>query len=289
MDCDRIKKILIRQTSSFFAYLFLLLRPFRYGLNQEKRNEYVVVSMTSYRPRLRVAHMALKSLLYQTFEPDKIILYIENKDSTFVDKKLKRIEKYGITIEVRDDMGLGPHKKYYYATREYPQALVITVDDDMIYRRDLVELLVKKHKQFPDAICAKRVHRITLDSSNNIRPYKDWEKECRSIDIPSFELCATTGAGTLYPSSILPEETYDAENIIKYAPSCDDIWLKFIETANGIKVVRADGNYDLSYIIQYAQNSGLRKKNIGKSGNDDCINVLSKKFNIEWEEMLRRK
>lgn len=286
MDSKRLKQIFVRQTTSFLAYLIMMVKPLRYGLNQLERDDYVVVSMTTYRPRMGVAYTALKSLLFQSYKPDKIVLYIEAKDKAFLGKRLNKLKKYGITIEVRDDIGIRSHKKYYYSLKEYPNALVITVDDDMIYRKDLLELLIKKHREYPDAVCAKRTHRIQISSLGTLSPYREWEKECRDIIVPSYELCATTGAGTLYPPSILPAEAFDVELIRKLAPYCDDIWLKFIETANNIKVVRTDGNYDLSYIIQFAQHSGLRVNNVENEGNDKCIAALDDYFKIEWKEII---
>ena len=288
MDSKRLKQIFVRQTTSFLAYLYMLVKPLKKGLNQLKRDEYVVVSMTTYKPRMRFAYLALKSLLFQSYKPDKIILYIEEKDRAFLGKRINKLKKYGITIEVRDDIGIKSHKKYYYSLQEYKNALVVTVDDDMIYRKNLLELLVKKHKEYPNAVCAKRVHKLQISPTGSLSSYKEWEKECCDILFPSYELCATTGAGTLYPPRILPAEAFDVELIKKLAPCCDDIWLKFIETANNIKVVRADGNYNLSYILQFAQHSGLRVNNVEKEGNDECIALLDDYFKIRWEEIINR-
>ena len=46
--------------------------------------------------------------------------------------------------------------------------------------------------------------------------YKDWEWEYKDVLEPSFSLLATGCGGVLYPSNILPPETFDIENIKKY-------------------------------------------------------------------------
>ena len=43
-------------------------------------------------------------------------------------------QKRGLTIRFCED--LKAHKKYYYAFKEYPDDIVITVDDDVIYPQE---------------------------------------------------------------------------------------------------------------------------------------------------------
>ena len=44
-------------------------------LNTEKRDEVVIVSLTSYPARISYVYLAIKSLMLQSYKPDRIILW----------------------------------------------------------------------------------------------------------------------------------------------------------------------------------------------------------------------
>lgn len=46
------------------------------------------------------------------------------------------------------------HKKFYYAMQEYPDDMIITIDDDVYYRSDTIELLYQTHLKYPQDVCA---------------------------------------------------------------------------------------------------------------------------------------
>lgn len=47
------------------------------GLNRSPRAEKVIVSLTSYKPRIKDVKYTIYSLLNQTFAPDKLILWLD--------------------------------------------------------------------------------------------------------------------------------------------------------------------------------------------------------------------
>ena len=49
-------------------------------------------------------------------------------------------------IEFKDE-DLRSHKKYYYTIKEYPDDIMITVDDDIFYRSDMIAKLMAYHKK----------------------------------------------------------------------------------------------------------------------------------------------
>lgn len=137
----------------------------------------IIISLTSFKPRLDMLHFALRSLFLQTHMPDRIILYfgddVKEKDLTNETLKLKQ---YGLEIEFRQD-DLKSHKKYYYAMTENPDAIIVTVDDDFIYPSNMLESLVKLHEDSPDCIITVRAHRIKFDHEGEILPYMQWDWE----------------------------------------------------------------------------------------------------------------
>lgn len=122
---------------------------YRFGINTEKnRKEKIIVSLKTYNKRYETIGSTLKSLLLQTVKPDHIIVWldedtIENK----ITEEMRSFEQYGIEYKHRN-LGLKPHGKYFYAMQEFPNDIIITVDDDIIYPPKLIESLMKTHEKY---------------------------------------------------------------------------------------------------------------------------------------------
>ena len=124
-----------------------------YALNKEKREEEIIVSLTTIPSRLEAVAYPIKCMLVQTMRPDRIILWIDksiNQES--LPDTLCELQKYGLEIRYVEDVG--PHTKYFYAIKEFADSIVITIDDDVFYRRNLIEDLYATHKKYPKCVCA---------------------------------------------------------------------------------------------------------------------------------------
>jgi hypothetical protein len=253
-------------------------------INTEHRDKKIIVSLTSYPARFYCIHIALKSIMTQTVKPDKIIVWLDEDVSRndFTDKMLE-LEQYG--VEYRNAMGdLKPHKKYIHAMKEFPEDIIITVDDDLIYARDVIESLIKTHEKYPNAVCARRVHKITKDINGEIAPYNDWIGEYNDCREPSNILVATGVGGVLYPPHCLDERAFDEDNIIRLSLKADDIWLKFMEILAKTKVVYAPSKVPMPQLIEKEQASSLRSENVGQSMNDIYFKKLMEYYNIDKEQ-----
>ena len=196
----------------------------------------IIISLTSYKQRLKYIHKVLRTLFEQTVPADKIILNLSAKDRKYMGWRLRRMLKKGLVEVYYYDVELLPHNKYYHTMMRYRDAVVITVDDDQRYRPDMVEKLLDSYKAHPDCISANRVHRIVRDGAGNALSYAQWESECSSIIEPSSELFATGVGGVLYPPDIL-KLSEDNLPYIRRCITADDIYLKWLENRLGIKVV----------------------------------------------------
>lgn len=236
----------------------------------EMRQPRVIVSMTSYSGRIETVHLALQSILNQTQKADKVILYLSAGQFLHKENDLPKelIDCVGQGVEIKwCKNDLKSHKKYFYAMQEYPNDIIITVDDDLLYKKDMVEMLMDSYKKHPYAVSAMRTHLIRFDEDGNILPYKDWIKEIRTfVDIPSMRLFATSGAGTLYPPYCMSIEVFNMEAIMNMCLKADDIWLKIMQVAANTPVILVtDSNY-LKYIpgtqeVTLYQVNGLQGQN----------------------------
>lgn len=260
----------------------------------------LVASLTSYPARISTVHVAIQSLLAQHCLPDLIVLYLCKSEfpngEADLPIELRRQLAHDVQIRWVDD-NLKPHKKYYWALQEFTDDLVMTFDDDLVYRNTLVQDLVDSYQKHPEAISAIRTHLITFDNNGNIDSYPAWVKEAgrlhpELVGIPTMQLFATNGAGVLFPPHIMPKQTFDKETLLELCPSADDIWLKCMETIAGIPVVAATAVQGLVYVPD-SQNVGLLYTNVDEGGNDNqLLNVVKhhKDFaNLDINKVLRDK
>jgi len=251
-------------------------------INGAKRDHHIVVSLTSFPARFDTLHFALKSVLSQTMKPDAVFLCLakdEVKDETELPSSVLELKKYGLEIFFADD-NLKPHNKYLYAMKLHPDSLIITVDDDNMYDKDLVSDLYKAYLKHPSAVLARRVHKIVKDEKGNLLPYSKWRYEYKKEIKPSLELLATGVGGALYPPGLLPQETFDTAKIRELCLNADDIWLKFMELKNNIPVVWVKGRRVHPLNIKSAQKITLQKNNYHKNQNDTYIAGLQDYYGI---------
>lgn len=234
-------------------------------------NKDIIVSLTSYPSRLQKLHYVIRSLLHQKMSPYKIILYLgsDTKDSD-IPYSLKKLQKYNFEIK-KNYEDLKPHKKYFYAMQEFSDKIIITVDDDLIYDENLISDLYNSYKKYPNCVSARRVHKMT-QKDNKIESYNNWLWEYKNELNPSHSLLATGCGGVLYPAHIFPKETFNKDDIKKYCLNTDDIWLKFMELKNDIKVVFTNSKIIHPLTIRNSQDSGLMHTNTSNENRND-INI----------------
>ena len=281
-----MKKLLYRiyrKINYIFRRIYVHLAPKRYGLNRKKRKKRIIVSLTSYPGRFEHIHTALKSMMLQTVKPDQIIVWLdEDVGRDKLTRKMLELEQYG--IEYRAMPGdLKPHKKYFHVMQEYPNDIIITVDDDLIYPKDVIESLLKTHKRYPKAVCARRVHKIIKKADGGIAPYNDWLGEYCGCYTPSHELIATGVGGVLYPPHCLYEKAFDEKLITELSLKADDIWLKFMELLNGTYVVWAPCKIPMPDLVEKEQATSLKSENVTQNKNDVYFANLQNYFHIQAE------
>ena len=204
----------------------------------------IIVSFTSFPARIHCVPQVLKSLYAQTKQPDRIMLYLAEeqfprKESDLPRELVEEIEAGRVELRWCDN--LGSHKKYYYVMQEFPDEIIITVDDDRTYHPDMIKTLYEMHLDNPTCVVALSAKMIMFDQSGKVRPYKDWLYFCFP-SFPSLRILGTGGDGILYPPHALSPNVFDKKAIIE---NCryndvicgDDLWLKMHGILLGTKTV----------------------------------------------------
>lgn len=256
------------------------------GLNHEPREEKLIVSLTSFPARLHVVHYGIKALMSQTYKPDRIILWLTEEECQNVEipKELEELCGYGLEIKYASE-NLRPHNKLYYTLKENPNAVVISVDDDIVYSLKLIEKLMAAHINYPHSVCCNMAHEITLDNGLPDK-YDNWNGgaigKCGESDL----FVALGVGGVLYPTGCFDEEYFNSKLIKDLAYTADDIWLKFTELRLGIKVMKIAPHTKIPFVIGGTQKVALGKENNGMKKNDAIIDALCNHYqHIKWKEL----
>ncbi len=275
---------------------FSKIANFRYKpLSKEKMKElkngtnHLIISLTTYGSRTNRVHMTLDSLFLQTVKPEKVILWLSEDEYTGkLDELSKEIVERVENIkwfEVRFCEDLKPHKKYFETMRAYPDATVVTVDDDVFYPSDWLEELVNLSDNNPGCICCTTAHYMTTDSLGNIKSYSDWIHSTDEIG-PSLFLCPIGVGGVLYPPHCLYEDVFDKDFIVENCLKADDLWLKIMSLLKNTMVVRGS-RYSYTFLsVQGSEKDGLSLVNVLQNKNDEQLNCIMRKYGDSVKEML---
>ena len=207
---------------------------------KQDNQQQVIVSLTSFPAAIDYAYRAVKSLLAGSVLPDKVVLYLtfEQFGNEGIPQKLTELAHNNPIFEIRDyPHEIRSYRKLVPALTDFPDAVIITVDDDVAYSPHLVRDMLELHNQFPEYILANRAKRIEPD-----RPYRKWHK-FRWYNFlfkrfyPGYDILQTGVGGVLYPPHSLKAEMIDEKLFTKYAPTADDIWFWAAATANGTKLM----------------------------------------------------
>ena len=269
LECSEDWYLVYRETSIYDKEKDLL----------DKYNKIdVVVSLTTYPDRIGYVPYTIQSIWENTIKPNRVVLYLSAKDfqGQIIPQPIQAMQQAG-KVEVKwvEDNYIG-HKKYYYALQDYPDSVVITVDDDMIYSNRLIFALLGTYFGAPDCIISGRTNLMTFED-NKLLSYKYWIKDYAYCNVPSMKLLATGNGGILYPPHLLTLPTKEQIEEFLYQ---DDLLLKYLEVEQGIAVKHPSiilNNRE----INGAQGNALYKENVFNGGNDKAmqkIQELDKNF-----------
>lgn len=254
-----------------------------YGLNDTIRKKRVIISMTTYPDRFSSVVYSIRCMLLQTFRPDEIIVWLD--DNVSLDQltpEMNDLKQYGVKyIPIAGD--LKPHKKYIHAMQKYPEDIIITVDDDILYPPTLIKSLMDAHKKYPNVVCARRVHKVTFDQYGKLLPYNDWISEACDIKKPSHLILATGVGGVLYPPHCLDARAFDMEKISRLCLCADDIWLKCMELLHNTKVLWVPCIAIHPEMIKKSQTSCLLSDNVGQRQNDIYLKKVMDAYGLKPE------
>jgi len=211
-----------------------------YGLTKTVRDKKIIVSLTSFPARIPTLHITLSSLLQQTVKPDMLILWLAKEQfpngEADLPEEILRLKEFGLSIKWWHD--IRPYKKLIPAITNYPDDIIITTDDDVVYDKTMVEKLYNSYKEAPEFIHCHRITKISLKNGK-------FKARCKqSYKNPSFANKLVGIGGVLYPPHCLYKDITNENLFTELAPTNDDIWFWLMAVMNGTKIVQIKNNQD---------------------------------------------
>jgi hypothetical protein len=238
----------------------------------------VIISLTSIPSRFHILHLAIRSMLHQTQAAEKVILWLHESHRGRLPKKI--MDLIGPRFEVAFVPLDCPHIKLVYALKRYPEKIIITCDDDLLYHPELITRLYQSHNNHPNDIIANQCRQISYDQCGKINPYLSWPN-VESVDYSSEDLLALGYAGILYPAHCLhPDATNDAL-FSRLTPKADDLWFKCMATINGTKTRRSANPTPNPRPIIGSQKISLKSENVHQDKNRLQWQDLANYYNLE--------
>lgn len=240
-------------------------------------NTEVIVSLTTYSKRVWDIHLVLESIAQQTVLPNRVILWLAEDEFCLDALPVSLFSRLRFGLDIRFCRDIKSYKKIIPTLEHFPDSTIITIDDDIIYPPDTIEILLRAHKETPKAIIGNRAHEVYY-KNGEVMPYKKWKKEIQSN---SRRVFLTGCGGILYPPHALHDDVTNAKKFMELCPYADDVWLYFMANLHNTEIRKVDGRH-FDEFIEVSNNSatGLNKINVDKGYNDVQINNIINHYNL---------
>lgn len=241
----------------------------------------VIISLTTYGKRINEVYLVIESLLHQTQKPNRIILWLDNSfRNSSIPLTLLNQQKRGLEIFYCED--IKSYTKLVPTLRSFPDSIIITIDDDMIYTADFVEYLVDGYKRNNSKIYFYRGHKIVFDKNGNFAPYSYWvnagAKNSSIYNLP------TGVCGILYPPNCFHKDVTDERIFMDLCPHGDDIWFKAMSLLKGVECEKIETGKDANdkfIYLETAVNYSLSNINNVQGMNDIQIRKVFERYNLK--------
>lgn len=229
------------------------------GCSKTPHTPELVVSLTSFPARIGTVHKTIETILRQTERPDKVILWLAEEQFPGKEKdlprELTRLTHHGLTIAWCSD--IRSYKKLIPTLKLYPDAVIVTADDDAYYHSDWLKTLYESYLKHPNFI---HCHRITKFYREN----EEWRwvpAGLASYPCPAYLHKLVGLGGVLYPPHSLHHDVLNEELFRALAKTNDDIWFWFMAIRNNYKILFVKGAVPDPKLVEGSQEEALFKEN----------------------------
>ena len=260
----------------------IALSESRPGVSNERiGSSEIIVSLTTHGKRLYDVHATIESIMRGSVKPNRIVLWVsEDYRNIVLPLTLQKQTERG--LEIRYCKDIRSYTKLVPALKDYPEASIITIDDDIIYPYDLLECLINAHEEYPDCICANWIREIPLNLDKKYISMMKWPQLFEANDV-SKRFFFEGFAGVLYPPHSLDPEVLNEAVFLDICKYADDVWFNAMALKAGTKVKYAWNHYTVSSFINNEDAQCVALQHINSEGevlNDVQIKSVYGKYGL---------
>lgn len=219
----------------------------------------LIISLTSYPARIGTVNQTIESLLNQSMKADRVILWLASEQfpnrEADLPQQLLDLRDKGLEIDWYHD--IRSYKKLIPTLKKYPDAIVVTADDDLVFASNWLECLYNGYQKHPDDISIHRASKFYHDKygwhviPGGMEFYEDGS--------PLNKICS--GAGAIYPPHCFYKDMLNEDLFLKLAPTNDDQWIWVQAILNSKKIYVVENNQPNLTYVPDTQETGLSKIN----------------------------
>jgi len=239
------------------------------NLFQEKE---LVISLTTYSTKIHEVHLVIESIAQQTMKPNRIILWLDENEFSSESLPITITRQMKRGLEVKFCPNYYSYKKIVPTLQLVPSAYIITIDDDVMYGNNCIEILMNESKKNPNKIIGHRGHYIKFTGAGEVAPYRKWDYGTKR-SLASHKVFLTGCGSILYPPNSLHKDVTDIETALELSPKADDVWLKVHALRNDTICKITDFSCKMTD-LKRNRDIGLSHENVRGGGNDKQMKAL---------------
>ena len=235
----------------------------------KKKGSNIYVSLTTIPTRSKNIIFTINSILNQTIVPKKIFITISEKNirEKNIDYEIPKIIKNNSLIEIiQIEKDNGPINKLYGGLSKCQnEDIIITVDDDSIYNRYMIENLYNYSQKYKNQVIGT-IGRI--EYKKKIFGYH--------FNIPCKVKLLEGYSGVAYRKKFLNIEDIKTEKLTKEVIFNDDIYISYLLKNKNIELIMVPSKIKepVTYTIFTEKTNPLWKQNENNGLFDKCIKTL---------------
>jgi len=188
--------------------------------------ERLIVSITSFKPRIKLLKNTLKSLVYQTYKDFDILLTFEKNEYEEFKDELNEILSYFKNLNIQInlvDINTYCHKNTFEAMKLYPNNPILVLDEDVFRTKYCIEEFINDYQEHNCIIARDYCYKILNDKIyfDDIKFLSKHEYNFTGVEIPH-----TGKLGILYPPNCFKDKRfYDPNLILECSPTSTEMWI----------------------------------------------------------------
>ena len=207
-------------------------------------------------------HWVIRSLLAQQPRAEKVVLWLNDKDNANLPNGLAQLQSERFEIHYHPDTD--SYRKLLPSLQAWPDKIVVTCDDDMLYPTNWLNNLYQQHLRTPNSVVA-HAGRLLRRSQGQLLPYRQWPFVKQGHNVA--ELLPIGFAGVLYPVGVFSSQMFDRQIYQQLCPKADDLWFKAQAYLQGVSSQTTDTPWVKPLPLWSTQAQSLKKSNIGEDAN----------------------